>query len=434
MQKKNIFTAQEFNQRREKVINKIKENFPEQKGIILYFAGFEQSGIKFKQESSFVYFAGVNEPGCVLLNNLENHSTLFVPNSGTTRSIWVANSIDPLNFKVDELSLNEVKYLGSPSSNYEFYPFFSLQEYKDLLSLIDSTIKSGGKIFTLNPNNQYQYFEQRFILERINKFLPNFLNSVVDISNIVAEIRRSKSIQEIEYLYKAVDITIMGHEGAIGIIEPGKFEYEVQAGIEYVFKANNAEIAFPSIVGSGKNSTVLHYTQNNKQLKKDDLVVVDIGAEYNHYCGDLTRTYPVSGKFSKRQKEIYNIVLDTQEYIEGIAKPGMWLSNKDNQDHSLNHLSKKYLKDVGYDKYFPHGLGHFLGLDVHDVGDYSQPLRVGDIFTIEPGIYIPDENIGVRIEDNYWMTQEGVVCLSQHLPKYANEIEDLIQEKKIGSE
>ena len=124
-------------------------------------------------------------------------------------------------------------------------------------------------------------------------------------------------------------------------------------------------------------------------MNKGDLVVVDIGAEIAYYCADLTRTYPVSGVFSKRQREVYDLVLQTQRYIETLAKPGMWLTNKDNPDKSLHHLARTYLKDLGYDKYFNHGLGHFLGLDVHDVGDYTQPLKEGDVITLEPGIYIP---------------------------------------------
>ncbi|MDR3647328.1 MAG: aminopeptidase P N-terminal domain-containing protein [Candidatus Babeliales bacterium] len=429
MHKKQHFKIQEFIQRKQNLLHKLGDK----KGIILLFAGFEQSGLKFKQESSFYYFTGINEPACVWMSDFTGNTTLFTPNC-PARAHWISGAIDPENFKAQDFAFDEVKHLGEPTKNYEFYPFFTAQEYSNLLAVIDNTIKSGGKIFTLKPNNQYEYFEQRFILERIATFIPNFYEALVDISNEVAQLRRTKSTAEIELLYRAVDITIMGHEAAIGIIEPGKYEFDVQAGIEYVFTASAAGLAFPSIVGSGKNSTVLHYADNLKQLEKDDLVVVDIGAQYGHYCGDLTRTYPVSGKFTKRQKEIYNLVLDTQEYIENIAKPGMWLSNKDNPEQSLNHLSKEFLKERGYDKYFLHGLGHFVGLDVHDVGNYSEPLKSGDIITIEPGIYIAAESIGVRIEDNYLVAGDGLVCLSEHLLKKADDVEELMQEKKLVSE
>jgi Xaa-Pro aminopeptidase len=215
-------------------------------------------------------------------------------------------------------------------------------------------------------------------------------------------------------------------------MKDGVLEAEVQASLEYMMIASHARPSFPSIVASGKNGTVLHYNQNSGTVKNGDLVVVDIGAELDNYCADLTRTYPVSGTFTKRQKELYNIVLDTQEHIASLAKPGMWLKNKDKVDKSLHHLAVKFLAQRGYDKYFPHGIGHFLGLDVHDVGDYNVPLHEGDVITIEPGIYIAAENIGIRIEDNYWITKDGAICLSERLPKDADDIERLMQQALSG--
>ncbi len=198
-----------------------------------------------------------------------------------------------------------------------------------------------------------------------------------------------------------------------------------------MFTGSCARAAFPSIVATGKNATILHYTLNNAQLKNGDLVIIDIGAEYDYYAADITRTYPVSGFFTKRQREVYDLVLEAQEYIAALAKPGMWLSNKDEQDKSLNHLAKKYLEERGYGKFFPHGIGHFLGLDVHDVGDAKQPLESGDVITIEPGIYIPEESLGVRIEDDYWIVEDGAMCLSEYIPKQAKEIEQMMKEKDI---
>ncbi|MDZ4099608.1 MAG: M24 family metallopeptidase, partial [Methylophilaceae bacterium] len=178
-----------------------------------------------------------------------------------------------------------------------------------------------------------------------------------------------------------------------------------------------------SVVGSGEQSTVLHYATNAEKMHTGDLVVVDIGAALDGYCADLTRTYPVSGKFSKRQKEVYEVVLAAQEYIADIAKPGYWLNNPEQPEKSLNHLAQKFIAQKGYGDYVVHGIGHYLGLDVHDVGDYTQPLKEGMVFTIEPGIYIPKERIGIRIEDNYWVVKDGVVCLSEQLPKKPEDIE-----------
>jgi Xaa-Pro aminopeptidase len=423
---KNFFSWLEFKERREKLLKLIKDEYQTEKGAIVLFGSFELPASKFKQESSFYYFTGINEPGSVLFMSLDGNTKLLVPNAAT-RLHWVSGCIDPKSCKPEDIGFNNLDYVGQPISGFEFSPFFSQSEVSTLLDLIKLTINDGGKIFTLNPDNQTQYFQQRFILERLNSFMPILQNNSIDISPLAAQLRRVKSKKEIEAIYKAIDITIMGHEAAIQVIADGKNEAEVQAAIEYVFTSSKAQLAFASIVGSGKNSTVLHYTANNKELKKGELVVVDIGAEFEHYCGDITRTYPVSGKFSKRQKEVYELVLSAQEYIASLAKPGMWLSNKEHPDKSLNHLTREFFKERGYDKYFLHSLGHFLGLDVHDVGNFIEPLRPGDVITIEPGLYIDEENLGVRIEDNYWIVEDGSICLSENLPKNIEEIEEILK-------
>jgi Xaa-Pro aminopeptidase len=298
-----------------------------------------------------------------------------------------------------------------------------------------STLISQKKsIFTLVPNNPQSYVEQRLLLKRLEEFLPGLSESVVDIAPLVAQQRRVKDMREIELMYSAVEITMMAQEAAARAIQDDVLECEVQASLEYIFTASGARASFPSIVGSGKNSTVLHYTVNSGTMKKGDLVVVDIGAEYQRYAADLTRTYPVSGTFTPRQREVYNLVLETQEYIASIAKPGYWLNNKEMPEKSLNHLARAFLAKKGYDQYFMHGIGHFLGLDVHDVGDYTRPLQEGDVFTIEPGIYIASESLGVRIEDNYWVVKDGVVCLSEQLPKKPEDIEALMRQSDQDSE
>lgn len=422
-----LFSITDFKNRRNSLLRLIKEKNSSFEGSIFLFADFEVATNKFKQESSFYYFTGINEPGSVLQIDIDGKSTLYIPNFGINRTHWISNCINLLDCNAQDIGFDELKYLGNKIEGYEFYPFFNESEYSNLLLNIKDIIKKGGKIFTLNPDNQYQYYYQRFILDRISKFIINFNEFIYDISDLVAKLRRKKSKREIEALYKAIDITILGHESVFQTLSVNKFENEIQAGIEYIFSSSFADIAFPSIVGSGKNSTIFHYTSNTKKINEGDLVLVDIGAQYEHYCGDITRTYPASGRFNKRQREIYDIVLKTQEYIETLARPGIWLSNKNKPNESLNHLAYEFLKEKGYEQFFIHGIGHFLGLDVHDVGDLSEPLKQGDVITIEPGIYIPNENIGVRIEDNYWLVEDGVVCLSEQLPKDSEEIENLLR-------
>ncbi len=419
-----------FALRRKELIKRVKEQFKNAQGKIVLFAGFEKECAAFRQESSFYYFTGIEEPGVALVIDLESEKiALYVPNCVENRSQWMFSEIPLVQDNADKLKLDVITVLGNACTGYQFHPFFPKEEYTHMLQLLADVVKQDKTIFTLNPNNASEYAEQRLVLERLNSFVPNIKNHIKDISPIVARMRRVKDMQEIEQLYKAVEITILAQEAAAQAITDGVTECEVQASLEYMMTGSCARTSFPSIVASGKNSTVLHYTRNSGTMKNGDLVVVDIGADAGYYCADLTRTYPVSGTFTKRQKEIYNMVLETQEYIASIAKPGMWLSNKEHEDKSLNHLARKYLAKKGYDKYFPHGIGHFLGLDVHDVGDYKEPLQEGDVITIEPGIYIPEEQIGIRIEDDYWIVKDGAVCLSDGLPKKADAIEKLVQQR-----
>ncbi|MCK5632424.1 aminopeptidase P N-terminal domain-containing protein [bacterium] len=414
--------------RREKLVSTVKQEHKVQKGAILLFSNFEKDSVDFKQESSFFYLTGLEEPGVAMLCNFDGTSTLYTPKYDMDRSQWMDNTIDVNNPK--KLGVTQVGKLGETCSGYSFHPFFTSQQYQNFLQQLKKIVADGGKLFVLAPDNSYEYIEQRFILERIKQFAPEIVSSLVDISGTVATMRRKKDKQEIERMYEAVGITIMAHESAAQAIESEVSEKEVQGALEYIFTASGSQKAFPSVIASGKNGTVLHYTSNNGQLVDGDLVVVDIGAQIGNYCADITRTYPVSGSFTKRQKELYQAVLDTQKFVAEEARPGMWLKNEKEQDKSLYHLAKKFLKARSLDNFFIHGIGHFLGLDVHDVGNIDRPLQEGDVFTIEPGVYIPEENIGIRIEDDFWMVKDGVVCLSEELPKEIDAIEKMMQKEK----
>jgi Xaa-Pro aminopeptidase len=374
----------------------------------------------------------VNEPGTALVIDMAGKSTLYIPNCFEKRAQWMTLPAALVNRDAKALGVDAVELLGDECAGYELNPYFAQHEYAHMITLIKDVTARDGSIFTTTPNNGHEYVNTRFILDHLQKFIPDIQKTIIDVSSIIAASRRRKDIGEIEQIYRAIEITELAHESAAQAIKHDALEAEVQASLEYMMIASHARPSFPSIVASGKNGTVLHYNQNNGTIKDGDLVVVDIGAELDNYCADLTRTYPVSGTFTKRQKELYNIVLQTQEHIASLAKPGMWLKNKDKVDKSLHHLAVKFLATRGYDKYFPHGIGHYLGLDVHDVGDYDVPLQEGDVITIEPGIYIAAENIGIRIEDNYWITKDGTICLSERLPKDADDIEQLMQQALSG--
>lgn len=265
------------------------------------------------------------------------------------------------------------------------------------------------------------------------------------LESILVDLREVKTEEELTFLQKAIDITAAAHREAFRSIEPGLHEYEVEAVIEYVFHREGAEYTgFPSIVGSGENSVILHYESNRRRMEDGDVVVMDIGAEYRGYSADVTRTVPVNGRFSQPQEQIYRSVLEAQEAAIAAAVPGAGLQEL---NAAATAVLADQLEQLGLisdpgevRRFFPHGVSHYLGLDVHDVGNYG-PLRPGDVITVEPGIYIPptegvDEqwwNIGVRIEDDILITEDGPVVLSEAAPKTIEEIEALMAEPGLAS-
>ena len=251
---------------------------------------------------------------------------------------------------------------------------------------------------------------------------------VRNLRPLVDSMRLVKDGDEIARMRKAIDISAAGHVAAMQAARPGVWEYELEAVLEAAFRRNGADrLGYPSIVGSGPNSTTLHYDVNRRQTRDGDLVVVDAGAEWGQYTADVTRTFPVNGKFTPRQKAIYDLVLATQQTAFDSTRPGATVAQ-------LNRIAREYLRThsgtlcgaQSCDGYFIHGLGHWLGMDVHDVGDYATPLKPGMVLTLEPGIYLPAESLGVRIEDDVLVTATGAEWLSAKAPKTTVEIERLM--------
>src|SRR4030095_13405867 len=240
---------------------------------------------------------------------------------------------------------------------------------------------------------------------------------------------------ELELLQKAVDISLAGHRELVNAIKAGAYEYEAQAALEAAWTRLGAERpGYPSIVGSGINGTILHYNENRRRMEAGELVVVDAAAEYSYYTADITRTYPASGKFTPRQREIYQLVLDAQRAAEKAFVPGK-SSLSDLQRAAREAMTTSRLRDKDgntLERYFIHGLGHWIGMDVHDVGTYGV-LPAGSVFTIEPGIYLPDEGFGVRIEDDYLVTDKGLIKMSAKLPSEPGDIERLMSTRGSGS-
>ncbi|MBL4848416.1 MAG: aminopeptidase P N-terminal domain-containing protein [Planctomycetes bacterium] len=239
-------------------------------------------------------------------------------------------------------------------------------------------------------------------------------------------LRQVKDARELALLQRACDITAASLSEAIQSVQPGQFEYEVEAVIEYLFRRYGAQRpGFASIVGAGPNSCVLHYSANSRRFKAGELIVMDVGAEYHGYTADITRTVPTSGKFSKRQREVYEIVLRAQDAGIAACKPGAKVRD-------VHAAARKVIADAGYGKYFLHGTSHWLGLDVHDVGSYRRVLAPGMVLTVEPGIYIAKESLGIRIEDDILVTAKGPVVLSAGVPRDPDALEALLAKRGVG--
>ena len=262
-------------------------------------------------------------------------------------------------------------------------------------------------------------------------------------AQILKNLRGIKTALEVEVIQKAIDITDNTFRRLLQFIKPGVMEYEIEATIMHSFLSQRATgEAYGSIIASGDRARTLHYVENNQECKDGELILMDFGAEYGNYCADLTRTIPVNGKFTRRQKTVYNACLHLHRYAASILKPGISIvdyTEKIGDEatvvfQKIGLLKKSDIKNEdadnrAYRKYLYHGISHHLGIDVHDLGTRTEPIKPGMVFTIEPGIYIEEEKMGVRIENNFWITRNGNKDLMKNIPIEAEEIEALMKKK-----
>jgi len=376
----------EYASRRARVVEQIKGN------ALILFGKANSDLVKFRQEDNFYYLTGFSEPNAVLLIDAtgdQPEEILFVEPRNLGQEKWTGVTMSAGAEGQKATGVRSVQVLG------------------EMAPAMARVLQKGRKLFTLTADARTS--------DQLRK-LP--MADVQNVAPIIASLRVRKSPTELALMEKTVKITLSGHEAAARTIAPGAWEYEVEAALEYEFRRRGAERpSFPSIVGSGPNSTVLHYDASVRQMQAGDLIVVDIGAEYGGYAGDVTRTYPVSGKFTARQREIYQIVLDAQKEALALVKPGATF-------RQVHMAAFNYIRSKGYSAEFPHSTSHHLGLYVHDVGE-QRVLEPGMVITVEPGIYIEKEQLGVRIEDDIVITETGYRMLSD-FPKEIAEIEALM--------
>lgn len=379
----------------------------------------------FKQQSDLFYLTGVDQEDTILIlfptsPNPLFREMIFVKETSEQIAIWDGARLMP----------NDVFAVSGVSNVFWFHEFWKT---------IHSAFLLADNIYVnLNENDRFtdkvSYSNLRFTKEIITKYPAH---QIKRSAPILANIRMVKEPEEIELLKEAIRITKLGFERLLKFVKPGVWEYEIEAELIHEFIRNKSRgFAFDPIIGSGKSACVLHYIENNKQCKDGDLLLLDFGAEYANYNGDLSRCIPVNGKFSKRQAEVYNAVLSVQKKAKTLLKAGVSIPDYHAQVCEfmseklveINLLTTKELKDnpKAFLKYYMHGTSHHLGLDVHDVMHRFEPMQLGSVLTVEPGIYIQEEGIGVRIENDVILTENGVIDLMEGYPTEIDEIESLM--------
>jgi len=373
-------------------------------GVMVLFGAEEPDDLhtRFFQETNFLYLSGWREPGAVMLLTRQSE-VLFLPARDPRMELYTGSKLGPDDPEAP-------KQTG----------FERVMPKSALESAFQKAMESAPRIYLIPGDARGQKLKSLAVL-----------HEEADAAQAIARLRMVKSPAEIELIAKATDATVAAHLAGWKKTRPGVWEYQIAADMTNVYLERGCErSAYPPIVGSGPNSVILHYAANHRRLDSGETVVADVGAECSDYATDVTRTIPAGGKFTPRQRELYEIVLGAQKAAIAAIRPGMRLRG---DGATLHKIAYDYINTHGHDlhgqplgKYFVHGLGHYVGLDVHDPGDPSAPLETGTVITIEPGVYIPEENIGIRIEDTVVVTADGCKVLSAALPREIADIEKIV--------
>jgi Xaa-Pro aminopeptidase len=391
----------------------LRKSIPD--GVLVLFGSKESDDLHepYFQQTDFLYLTGWEEPGAILILTPEPdkedpdftqrsqapREILFLPQRLIREEKWTGRKLGPSDPEAPALTGIAAVH---PAERFE-------TELRTLLDIYPN-------LYTLTTDP---------LATPLTQLFPR--RPPIDARVKIASLRMVKSAEEIALIQKATDASILAHRAAWKSIRPGQYEYQTAAVMVGTYMAEGCRrSAYAPIVGSGPNSTTLHYSKNSRRMDSGEVVVMDVAAECGNYASDITRTIPVNGKFTPRQREIYNVVLGAQKAAIAAVKPGASVASR----AGLYKVAFDYINTHGKDlhgdplgKYFTHGLSHHVGLDVHDSSDNNEPLKPGMVITIEPGVYIPEENIGVRIEDILLVTETGARVMSAALPTDPDEIE-----------
>ena len=387
------------------------------------------STMPFQQHRDIFYLSGVDQEESILVispnsKNEAHKEVLFLKETNEHIAVWEGEKLT----KEAAFETSGIKTV------YWLNQFDAI--FKQMMCEVDAVYLNTNE--HLRANTEVETREDRFI----NKLKKDYLSHQVKRSApIMHQIRSIKNPIEIELMKKACSITKLGVERLLKFVKPGVFEYEIEAELIHEFVRNRSKgFAYTPIVASGANACVLHYIENNCECKDGEVILLDVGAEYANYASDLTRAIPVSGRFTSRQKAVYNSVLHVKKEAEKLLVPGTIMNEYHKEVGKLMEAELLKLKLIdstdiknqkadwpAYKKYFMHGTSHFIGLDTHDVGLWNEPIQAGMVFTCEPGIYIPEEKLGIRLEDDLVVQQNGgPLNLMGDIPIEADEIEDLM--------
>jgi Xaa-Pro aminopeptidase len=401
--------------------------------MLFGYTGKEEEGqtYVFEQEQNFYYLTGHNEEDAVLILLPPNGSAAKKDDWAGAREILMLPDKEPAKEK-----WNGVRMAPTDPGIEARTGFASVKSRSEARASVERLAKFYPTMYTILPYTKELggYPHERETVEWLKLAAPaaNFK----DVRENIAHLRVVKAPTEIAFLRQAIDLSLDAHDAAMRMTHPSLWEYQIAAKMVYVHAMGGSEAeAYAPIVGAGPNSTALHYDKLDRKVQDGDIIVMDVGAQYSGYAADITRTIPANGKFTARQREIYEIVLGAQSAAIAALKPGTIMGCKANKN-TLQAIAYEYINTHGKDQhgkplgqYFIHGLGHSIGLNVHDPGlEACKPLLPGMVVTVEPGIYIPEENLGVRIEDDVLVTETGNEVLSQKLPRDVDQIEKIMAE------
>jgi len=397
--------------------------------VLLGYTGkeVEAQSYLFAQEENFYYLTGHNEEEAALILLPPNGSKAKKDDLEGPREIFFLPPRDPRREK-----WNGVRMSPSDPGIEARTGFADVKPLPELRATVERLGKVYPNFYTVLPYQRELggYPHEKESVDWLKQAAPQV--NIRDIRGNIIDLRMVKSPTEIVLIREAVKLSDEAQMEAMKMLRPGLWEYQVAAKMVETHAMGGSEAeAYAPIVGAGPNSTALHYDKLGRKVEDGDIVVLDVGAQYSGYASDITRTLPANGKFTPRQREIYEIVLAAQNAAIDAVKPGMDMCRKG--DKSVYKIAYDYINSHGKDRqgkplgqYFVHGLGHNIGLNVHDPGDLCRPMAPGMVVTVEPGIYIPEENLGVRIEDDVLVTDTGHEVLSEKLPRSVSEIEKVM--------